>query len=206
MMKHLLPLLLIGLLTTSLALAQTISHPENAPEILSDFLSSTGVKGKTRDALHQGIDVGGPVGTRVIAAADGIVVETDIGTCWGPTIVIDHGLGPDGRPLIAAYGHLGGTNLSKGMKVKRGQIIGQLGDNQNVFRCIGGVRHLHFQLGRKHRSGGKGTTWGHVRYLVDGRTGVNPHLYWADGPNRVTCFDPTRRFPRGTLTFPIPCK
>lgn len=179
--------------------------PENAPPLASDFHSMKGVNGKRRSTAHQGIDLSGPNGFPVLAAADGAVLETETDSCWGPTIVIDHGVGKDGKPLIAAYGHLGRMLVRAGDKVRRGQVIARLGDNQNDFKCIYGVRHLHFQLGRQHRSGDKGTWWGHVRYLVDGETGVDPHQYWADGPNRATCFSSGRAYPAGTLTLPASC-
>ena len=180
--------------------------PKDAPPIISDFRSKIGVNKKRRSSRHQGIDIGGPAGMPIIAAAPGTVLETDVGKCWGPTIVINHGPGPDGKPLIAAYGHLGDVLVKPGQKVKRGQPIARLGRNVKKYRCISGVRHLHLQLGRKHRSGPKGSYWGHVKYLVDGKKGVNPHQYWADGPGRVTCFRAGQKYPKGTLTYPTPCK
>ncbi|MBY5934327.1 M23 family metallopeptidase [Tateyamaria omphalii] len=182
-----------------------ITYPAGAPKIISDFRSRTNVRGGLRLSVHQGIDLAGPNGSQIIAAADGRVLETDVGSCWGPTVVIDHGIGRDGKPLIAAYGHLGQMQVKSGQSVRRGQLIGTLGNNQRDFRCIGGVRHLHFQLGRAWRGPEKGTFWGHMRYLRDGKRGTNPHQYWADGPNRVTCFDAGRSYPAGTLTYPVPC-
>ena len=180
--------------------------PQGAPAIISDFHSGLGANGLPRRTRHQGIDIPGPAGQPVIAAADGVVVETDIGSCWGPTVVIDHGRGPDGKPLVAAYGHVGDILVRRGEPVARGQLIARLGKNEWRFDCIYGVRHLHFQLGRKHRDGPKGSYWGHLKYLVDGRTGINPHPLWADGPGRVTCFRKGRHYPAGTLTYPVPCR
>jgi murein DD-endopeptidase MepM/ murein hydrolase activator NlpD len=198
--------LVAGVAVALPAIAQSPRLPSGAPKIISDFHSRYGVKGKRRSSKHQGIDIPGPVGQPIIAAAPGVVVETDIGTCWGPTVVINHGKGKDGKPLIAAYGHVGDILVRPGDRVARGQLIARLSNNQNRFRCISGVRHLHFQLGRKHRSGSKGSYWGHVKYLVDGKKGVNPHLYWADGPGNVTCFSKSKRYPAGTLTYPVPCR
>jgi murein DD-endopeptidase MepM/ murein hydrolase activator NlpD len=208
--KTLLPAaaLALTLLTPAPAQAKKIAVvlPAGAPPIISDFHSRIGVNKKRRPSRHQGIDIGGPSGQPVIAAAPGVVLETDVGSCWGPTIVINHGPGRDGKPLIIAYGHLGDMLVKRGQKVKRGEKIARLGDNADTFRCISGVRHLHLQVGRKHRSGAKGSYWGHVRYLTDGKQGVNPHLYWADGPGKVTCYRPGRTYPKGTLTYPVPCR
>lgn len=190
----------------ALAGASDLSYPAGAPRIASDYHSWTGVNGLRRSAQHQGIDIKGPPGMAIIAAADGVVLETDVGPCWGPTVVIDHGPGPDGRPIVAAYGHLGEFIVRPGQRVSRGQPVARLGDNHRQFRCMAGVRHLHFQIGRRHRGMDKGTYWGHLRYLVDGQAGVNPHQYWADGPGRVTCFTPGRQYRAGTLTYPVPCR
>ncbi|WP_147103406.1 M23 family metallopeptidase [Tateyamaria sp. syn59] len=182
-----------------------VTYPTGAPKIASEFQSRMGVNGLRRGARHQGIDIKGPNGMPIIAAADGRVLETDIGSCWGPTIVVDHGTGTDGKRLIAAYGHLGQMKVKAGQSVRRGQTIGVLGNNHRDFKCIVAVRHLHFQLGRAWRGPEKGTFWGHMRYLQDGKRGTNPHQYWADGPNRVTCFESGRAYPAGTLTYPVPC-
>ncbi|UWQ90217.1 M23 family metallopeptidase [Rhodobacteraceae bacterium M382] len=183
-----------------------VTLPYGAPKIISDFHSRRGVKGRRRGSKHQGIDIGGPNGAPILAAADGVVVETDIGTCWGPTIVIDHGADRSGKPLIAAYGHLGDILVKTGQTVTRGQRIARLSNNFTKFRCISGVRHLHFQIGRSHRSGPKGSYWGHIKYLKDGKSATNPHLFWADGPGQVTCFRPATAYPKGTLTYPVPCR
>ncbi|WP_164658491.1 M23 family metallopeptidase [Tropicibacter sp. Alg240-R139] len=182
-----------------------ITLPAKAPQIISDFHSMWGANQLPRIERHQGIDISGRNGMAVIAAADGVVRDVEIAECWGPTIVIDHGLGFDGKALIAAYGHLGSVSVKPGQKVKRGQPIAFLGDNHGTFDCVVGIRHLHFQLGRKWRSGAKGSYWGHVRFLIDGRSAVNPHRYWADGPGRVTCFRPGPTYRTGTLTYPAPC-
>ncbi len=182
-----------------------VTYPDNAPRIVSDFHSLIGVNRKRRESKHQGIDLTGPSGQAVIAAADGVVLETATEKCWGPTVVVDHGEGPDGQPLIALYGHVDEILVEAGQEVERGDLLARLGDNHRRFRCIYGVRHLHFQLGRRHRTF-KGSYWGYLYFLEDGARGVNPHRYWADGPGKVTCFEPQRVYPEGTLTYPVPCR
>ena len=169
--------------------------PNNAPGIAAHFRSRLGIDGRMRSAeqLHQGIDIKGPVGQPIIAAADGKILETHIDSCWGPTISIDHGNSYDGKKLIALYGHLGKILVKEGEPVTRGQLIGKLGDNEHDYKCISGVRHLHFQIGQKYNwDNHKDAQWGWGYFLRDGAGSLNPHLYWADGIGKVTCFEPNK--------------
>ncbi len=184
----------------------TVVYPRGAPQIISDFHSMMGANKKLRSQRHQGIDIAGPNGQPILAVADGKIVDAEVDKCWGPTISIDHGKGIDGKRMIVLYGHLGSFLVNRGQTVKRGQQIGRLGNNHNDFDCIVRVRHLHLQIGRVRRGGNRGTYWGWARFLKDGNRSVNPHLYWADGPGRVTCFKKGRSYPAGTLTYPVPCK
>ncbi len=86
--------------------------------------------------FHQGIDYGAPLGTPVVAVANGIVIKvvsgcTDFGNrfCgsqFGNWIQIDHG---NGR--IATYGHLLNKSIvvKKGMKVWKNQKIAEVGSS-----------------------------------------------------------------------------
>ena len=128
-------------------------------------------------------------------------------SCWGPTIAVDHGNAIDNNKIIALYGHLGEMLVGEGDLVKRGQLIARLGNNQDNFECIWGVRHLHFQIGQKYRDqSNKGSYWGHSYFLEDGNRGLDPHLYWADGPNVITCYEPDKQYKNGTITYPVPCR
>jgi len=187
--------------------ASQVAYPAGAPRVLSEFHSMMGANGLRRSQRHQGIDFAGPDGGPILAAADGIVLEAVTESCWGPTIMIDHGRAADGRTrLVALYGHVEAMLVGPGQQVRRGQPIARLGNNQRGFRCMAGVRHLHFQLGQQPRSGpDRGRAWGHTWFLHDGGAGLDPHRFWADGPGRPTCFDPARRYPPGSLTLPVPC-
>ncbi|WP_350333961.1 M23 family metallopeptidase [Coralliovum pocilloporae] len=185
----------------------TVTYPAGAPRIASDFHSHIGVNGGRRKQIHLGIDIKGKVGQKILAAADGVVLEASTESCWGPTIAVDHGTGVDGKTIIALYGHVGDALVKAGDRIRRGQLIARLSDNQNDYHCIGGARHLHFQLGQEYRrKSDKGTNWGWGYYLKGGpKDMLNPHNYWADGPNRVTCFRKGQTFKPGTLTYPVPC-
>lgn len=205
-MRHFLLAISLLLIGSDAALAQRIkvTYPPGAPRIASDFGSLDGVNNRPRPSPHQGIDIRGPAGQPVIAAADGVVLETHVERCWGPTIAIDHGRAADGTRLVALYGHVDQMLVRAGERVTRGQLVARLGNNQTRFPCIFGVRHLHFQLGSLPRRD-KGSWWGHLYFLEDGNRGLNPHRFWAEGPGRITCHRPGRTYPPGTLTYPVPC-
>ena len=185
-----------------------ISYPEGVTPIISDFRSMQGVNGKRRPERHQGIDIGGADGEEVLAIASGRVIKADHDTCWGPTILIDHGQDKHGDPLLALYGHVDQILVVEQDFVTRGQTIAKLGNRFLHLKCVSGVRHLHLQLGRRARAAYPQQSviaWGHLRYLEDGRDALNPHKYWADGPYKVTCFEHGRMYPTGTITYPIKC-
>jgi murein DD-endopeptidase MepM/ murein hydrolase activator NlpD len=103
--------------------------------------------------VHLGIDLGGPCGTKVYAFDDGVVHSVGYNPEYGDyghVIVIQHTL-PSGVQIWALYGHLDQSTLVRrrrriraGMTVKKGAVIGRLGDcHEN-----GGweAPHVHFQL------------------------------------------------------------
>lgn len=72
---------------------------------------------------HFGIDIAAPVGTPVVAAADGIV-RVAAGDMYftGGTVLIDHGFG-----LNSVYSHLKDVIVKPGQTVAQGTVIGTLG-------------------------------------------------------------------------------
>ncbi len=87
--------------------------------------------------LHRGVDFGAPEGTPFVAAHDGTV--TAAGDGWGHddnALNIDHGNGEYTR-----YLHCSEICVSKGQQVKKGDVIGKVG---NVGHSSGA--HLHFEF------------------------------------------------------------
>ena len=86
---------------------------------------------------HTGIDYRANVGTAVVAAADGRIIEITHGWAggWGNSIVIGHGGGWTTR-----YAHLSDTAVGVGDVVSQGDLIGYSG---NTGRSTG--PHLHFE-------------------------------------------------------------
>ncbi len=93
-----------------------------------------------KKVFHRGIDVAAPAGTRVLAAAGGVVrvaterYEEVPGA--GTVIVIDHGNG-----YSTYYGHLDSFRVSPGQKVESGETIGSVG---STGKSTGS--HLHFEV------------------------------------------------------------
>ncbi|MEK7478742.1 MAG: peptidoglycan DD-metalloendopeptidase family protein [Patescibacteria group bacterium] len=90
---------------------------------------------------HNGLDIGGPIGTPITAADDGIVVAVDNNdqSTWkkyqyGKYVLIEHK-----NNISTLYAHLSRQNVKEGDSVKRGDIIGYLG---NTGYATG--PHLHF--------------------------------------------------------------
>ncbi len=172
--------------------------------ILSDFGSINGVNTRPRDQVHQGIDIIGPKEQPVISIADGKILETTVEDCWGSTVVVDHGKSFDGKNLIVIYGHVGEFLVKENQVVKRGDLIARLPDKVK-YRCMARVRHLHLQIGQRYCKKEEKDNWGCKYFIKDYYRSLNPHNYWADGPNKVTCFDKARNYKDGTITYPFPC-
>jgi murein DD-endopeptidase MepM/ murein hydrolase activator NlpD len=83
---------------------------------------------------HSGADYGVPTGTPVRAPNHGTVVLVDDHFFAGQSIFIDHGDG-----LFTMYFHLSKMLVKKGQKVRKGDIIGQVG---STGRSTG--PHLHY--------------------------------------------------------------
>lgn len=93
-------------------------------------------------SFHNGVDFADKVGTPIIAAGDGKVLATGNNGryAYGKWIAIDHGNG-----LVTMYGHLSVQKVSKGDTVKRGGVIGLMG---NTGFSTG--PHVHFTVFAKN--------------------------------------------------------
>tara|TARA_A100001011_G_C13938137_1_gene685996 strand:+ start:41 stop:721 length:681 start_codon:yes stop_codon:yes gene_type:complete len=176
-----------------------------ANPILSDFGSMSGVNTRPRDNIHQGIDIIGYKNQPVIAIADGKVLETTIEDCWGSTLVVDHGKSIDGKNLIAIYGHVGEFHVSENDNVKRGDIVAKLPEKVE-FRCMARVRHLHLQIGQEYCQKKEKNNWGCKYFIKDFYRSLNPHEYWTNGKNNISCFEKNKSYKTGSITFPFSCK
>jgi len=83
---------------------------------------------------HSGEDIAAPLGAPVKAANDGIVRLMDDQFFSGISVILDHGLG-----LFTMYFHLDSATVKEGARVKRGDVIGTVGQSG---RATG--PHLHW--------------------------------------------------------------
>jgi len=107
--------------------------------------------------FHPGIDIAGWKGTPVMATANGTVYIARRWGSMGLTIKIKHG-----SKYMTTYGHLLRTEVKKGQSVKRGEIIGYVG---NSGRSTG--YHLHYEIKKNGKR-------------------IDPYLYMADWKNKQT--------------------
>lgn len=86
--------------------------------------------------FHTGIDIAAPVGTSILAAADGTVVEIGSDQADGFYLVLDHGNG-----LTTRYHNCSALSVELDDAVKSGEQIAEVG---NTGRSTG--PHLHFEV------------------------------------------------------------
>ena len=95
-----------------------------------------------RPAWHAGVDFAGRLGSDVIAVASGVVVYSGRKDGYGNLVEIDHGNG-----LTTRYGHHDELKVEVGDLVKRGDVIGLMG---NSGRSTG--PHVHLEVLRDGRA------------------------------------------------------
>lgn len=89
-------------------------------------------------AYHSGVDVARPIGTPIVAPADGVVILAAAApfSFEGNLLMIDHGMG-----LNSAFLHLSRIDVAVGQAVKQGQPLGAIG---MTGRATG--PHLHWAI------------------------------------------------------------
>ncbi|MGB4729350.1 MAG: M23 family metallopeptidase, partial [Candidatus Hydrothermia bacterium] len=111
-------------------LEKDIHLREHTPSIMPIAGYYTSGFGMRRDpftgmmSFHEGLDIAAPQGTPVVAPAAGVIRSVKWDQGYGLTIEIDHGLG-----IMTRYAHLLRARVSPGHRVKRGDIIGYVGNS-----------------------------------------------------------------------------
>ncbi|NEP54688.1 MAG: M23 family metallopeptidase, partial [Moorea sp. SIO3C2] len=121
--------------------AETAAYPDGVPvsgpvDISSEFGLRRNPFGGYSYETHEGTDFIGPYGAPILATGDGVVERAEYYGGYGNTVTIDHGYG-----FETLYAHLSGIDVNSGDRVKRGEVIGSLG---NTGRSSG--PHLHYGI------------------------------------------------------------
>ncbi|MBN1961275.1 MAG: M23 family metallopeptidase [Deltaproteobacteria bacterium] len=125
---------------------QLLSNTPSLSPVVKGFITSYFGKrldpiSNNRWVMHKGIDIGGRIGTDVIAPADGVAIFTGRRGGYGLTLVIDHGYA-----IQTHYAHLSKIYIKPGDHIKRGETIAAVG---NSGRSTG--PHLHYEVRRDGR-------------------------------------------------------
>ena len=87
--------------------------------------------------FHSGMDFTAPAGTDVYATGDGVIASVQSSQRGlGKNIIIDHGFG-----YVSIYAHLSNFNVRPGQKVRRGDVIGYVGNTGTSV-----ANHLHYEI------------------------------------------------------------
>ena len=93
--------------------------------------------GRRWGRMHKGIDIAGPIGTPVNAAADGTVVVAGWSSGgYGNLVEVKHNDG-----TITRYGHNSRLSVSLGQTVRQGQQVAEMGSTGHSTGS-----HLHFEI------------------------------------------------------------
>ncbi|HZC68519.1 MAG TPA: M23 family metallopeptidase [Nitrospirales bacterium] len=103
------------------------------------------------DTLHSGLDISAPMSTPVKSPAAGTVIAVGPEKSLGNVVVLAHGYG-----FKTLYAHMSKVRVRRGQIVKRGDIIGEVG---NTGLSTG--PHLHYEIELK------GTAIDPLRYIID---------------------------------------
>ena len=94
-----------------------------------------------KKAIHEGVDIKGKRGDRIVTTADGKVIKAMKNGGYGNYVEIDHGNG-----YVTVYGHMQNYLVRRGERVEQGQVIGQVG---STGRSTG--PHLHYEIRYKKK-------------------------------------------------------
>jgi len=91
---------------------------------------------------HTGVDIAVPMGTHVLAAEAGVVIEARWYNDYGMCVIINHG------SISTLYAHNSAFNVSAGQQVKKGDVIAFAGSTGNSTGP-----HIHFGVIDNSKSG-----------------------------------------------------
>lgn len=103
---------------------------------------SAGYPNYSSGRYHGGIDFPCPMGSRVVAVQNGIVITVKrLDYSYGYYVMIYHGTDSKGRSVVSLYAHNSSILVSNGDSVKKGQQIAKSGSTGNSTGP-----HCHFEI------------------------------------------------------------
>ncbi|WP_459501032.1 murein hydrolase activator EnvC family protein [Bacillus sp. C1] len=88
---------------------------------------------------HAGLDIANSGTVPIMAAADGVVIRSDMSSSYGNVVYLSHRM--NGKTYTTVYAHMSSRSVSVGQTVKQGQQLGVMG---NTGQSTG--QHLHFEI------------------------------------------------------------
>ena len=104
--------------------------------ITGTITSRFGSRESIRSYPHNGLDIAAPYGTKIKAAASGVVTFSGYNGSYGNLVIIDCG-----NDVEIYYGHCSELLVSVGDKIEAGDIIAKVGSTGNSTG-----NHLHFEI------------------------------------------------------------
>jgi murein DD-endopeptidase MepM/ murein hydrolase activator NlpD len=92
--------------------------------------------GPRNGSFHDGIDIGAPEGTPILAVADGEVVYSSQLRGYGNLVIVRHASG-----IVSVYAHNQSNLVREGQKIERGEVVAKVGSTGRVTGP-----HLHFEI------------------------------------------------------------
>jgi murein DD-endopeptidase MepM/ murein hydrolase activator NlpD len=108
--------------------------------------------------FHYGIDIANRSDVPIVAAANGVVIQSYYSNSYGNVIFIAHSI--NGQIFTSVYAHMSSRHVGEGAVVSKGQqigIMGNTGDSQG--------QHLHFELHRGPWNDAKSNAVNPVNYV-----------------------------------------
>lgn len=109
----------------------------------------TSVYGMRWGTMHWGIDIANRIGTPILSAADGVVVESGPASGFGLWVRVRHADG-----TVTVYGHIDRSLVRRGQAVRAGQQIATMGNRGDSTGP-----HLHFEVWLGNGSKTNPLTW-----------------------------------------------
>jgi murein DD-endopeptidase MepM/ murein hydrolase activator NlpD len=92
--------------------------------------------------FHKGMDFTAPTGTPIFASGNGKIIRAERSATFGNVVYINHGYG-----YKTIYAHMSKMKVRKGKNVKRGDLIGYVG---NTGRSVSA--HLHYEVHKNDKA------------------------------------------------------